>query len=131
MPIDHVGIQVAETDLAATVAFYTAALAPLGYKEMMRFPTASGTTAVGLGSGAHSDFWITGMAEKANTNTHVGFRGDRAQVDAFHAAAVKAGGKDNGAPGPRPHYGPAYYGAFVIDPAGNNAEVVCHDAPAN
>ncbi|KAI6278368.1 hypothetical protein MCOR03_008358, partial [Pyricularia oryzae] len=75
MPIDHVGIQVAETDLAATVAFYTAALAPLGYKEMMRFPTASGTTAVGLGSGAHSDFWITGMAEKANTNTHVGFRG--------------------------------------------------------
>ncbi|KAI6401819.1 hypothetical protein MCOR23_004160 [Pyricularia oryzae] len=52
-------------------------------------------------------------------------------VDAFHAAAVKAGGKDNGAPGPRPHYGPAYYGAFVIDPAGNNAEVVCHDAPAN
>lgn len=75
MPIDHVGIQVAETDLATTVAFYTAALAPLGYKEMMRFPTASGTTAVGLGSGAHSDFWITGMAEKANTNTHVGFRG--------------------------------------------------------
>lgn len=54
---------------------------------------------------------------------------DRAAVDAFHAAALKAGGKDNGAPGLRPHYHANYYGAFVIDPIGNNIEVVCHAAP--
>ncbi|KAI6633011.1 hypothetical protein MCOR14_006939 [Pyricularia oryzae] len=95
MPIDHVGIQVAETDLAATVAFYTAALAPLGYKEMMRFPTASGTTAVGLGSGAHSDFWITGMAEKANTNTHVGFRGGEHASFFLHFSGLDAGSSES------------------------------------
>jgi predicted lactoylglutathione lyase len=50
-------------------------------------------------------------------------------VDAFHAAALEAGGRDNGAPGPRPHYGPDYYGAFVLDPDGHNVEAVCHAAP--
>ena len=60
-------------------------------------------------------------------NVHIAFRGDNATVDAFHAAAVAAGYRDNGAPGERPIYHPGYYGAFVLDPDGNNVEVVDHN----
>ncbi|KLU81106.1 glyoxalase/bleomycin resistance protein/dioxygenase [Magnaporthiopsis poae ATCC 64411] len=122
MVIHHLGIQVLEADLDQVLAFYTAALEPLGYKEAMRFGTAVG---FGGDGGVHTDFWVTGQSVKPTTVAHVAFAGTRAQVDAFHAAAIKFGAKDNGAPGIRAQYHPNYYGAFVFDPAGNNIEVVC------
>ena len=76
------------------------------------------------------DFWVA-LQPATRTVAHVAFRAEStAQVDAFHAAAVAAGGRDNGAPGPRPQYHPAYYGAFVLDPDGNNVEAVCHTGGA-
>ena len=84
-----------------------------------------GYVGVGFGSGGKPDFWI-GVGE-AGGPFHVALRaGDRDTVDAFHAAALTAGGRDNGAPGVRAHYHPNYYGAFIFDPDGNNLEVVCH-----
>ena len=72
-------------------------------------------------------FWITDQREPTTENVHVAFAArDRATVDAFHAAALEAGGTDNGAPGIRTIYHPDYYGAYVLDPDGNNVEVVCH-----
>ncbi len=75
-------------------------------------------------------FWIAGRiagAEPVSGPVHVAFTtGTRAEVDAFYKAALAAGGKDNGPPGIRPEYSPTYYGAFVLDPDGNNAEAVCH-----
>ena len=71
-------------------------------------------------------FWIAD-GERPGEGTHVAFKAEtRAQVDAFHAAALQAGGRDNGAPGPRPHYGPDYYAAFVYDPDEANIEAVCY-----
>ncbi|KAL8397230.1 hypothetical protein RB594_004083 [Gaeumannomyces avenae] len=121
MVLHHIMIQVLEADLDEIVAFYLAALAPLGYKESMRFGTAVGFSA---DNKVHTDFWVMGQSVKPNTVTHIAFGGTRAQVDAFHAEALKAGAKDNGGPGIREHYNPTYYGAFVFDPAGNNIEVV-------
>ena len=115
--IDHVSVRTA--DLARSRAFYEAALAPLGYEIVFEFEGA-----VGLGAGGFPDFWIG--TDEPSRNVHVAFRCDRAAVDAFHAAALAAGGIDNGAPGPRPHYHENYYGAFVLDPDGNNIEAVCH-----
>ncbi|UZK66838.1 VOC family protein [Sphingomonas sp. M1-B02] len=124
--IDHIGFAVADAETSA--AFYAAALAPLGIKEMMRFgsgdPECSGT-AIGFGK-EHPFFWI-GDKETVGAGTHVAFAAaSRAAVDAFHAAALAAGGTDNGAPGLRPHYGPTCYAAFVHDPDGVNVEAVCH-----
>jgi catechol 2,3-dioxygenase-like lactoylglutathione lyase family enzyme len=120
--IDHTGVAV--SDVAKSKAFYRAALAPLGYAIIMEFDDA-----VGLGVPPKPDFWI-GRAAKTGAPIHVAFRADsRAQVDAFHKAALAAGGKDNGAPGLRPHYHANYYGAFALDPDGHNVEAVCH-APA-
>jgi catechol 2,3-dioxygenase-like lactoylglutathione lyase family enzyme len=124
--IDHVGYPV--LDYARARAFYLAALAPLGYR-LLREVTDAETG----GHGAHAgfgadrpDFWI-GTGRTAVSGVHVAFRAnDRAAVDAFHRAALAAGGKDNGAPGLRPHYHRDYYGAFVLDPDGNNIEAVCH-----
>ena len=116
--IDHVTLRV--SDYARSRAFYEAALAPLGYEVIMEFEQA-----VGMGAGGFPDFWI-GAGETSRA-AHVAFRTDRASVDAFHAAALAAGGRDNGAPGPRPHYHENYYGAFVLDPDGNNIEAVCHE----
>lgn len=117
--IDHLGIAV--TDLAASIAFYKQALAPLGYELVMQFDTAAG-----FGAGGKPDFWIG--KGPAPTPTHVAFATkSRAVVRAFHAAALAAGGKDNGAPGVRAHYHPDYYGAFVHDPDGHNIEAVCHE----
>lgn len=124
--IDHVGYAV--TDYKASLEFYKAALAPLNYKLMMEVPAAvTGTfDAAGFGDGARSDFWISGGA-KQPSSVHLCFRASsKEQVDAFYAAALKAGGKDNGKPGLRPHYHANYYGAFVYDLDGHNVEAVFH-----
>ena len=125
--IDHVGFAV--TDLARSSAFYAAALAPLGISELMRVGpehTEAGGTAIGYGKDGKPFFWI-GDNERVGQGTHIAFAVDsRAEVDAFHAAAIAAGGTDHGAPGIRAHYHPNYYGAFVLDPDGQNIEAVCH-----
>jgi catechol 2,3-dioxygenase-like lactoylglutathione lyase family enzyme len=120
--IDHIGLTV--SDVGRAKAFYTAALAPLGYALLMEFDQFAG-----FGLAPKPDFWIS--QGKANVPPiHVAFAASsRAVVDAFHRAALAAGGKDNGAPGLRPHYHASYYGAFVLDPDGHNIEAVCH-APA-
>ncbi|MFN7953707.1 MAG: VOC family protein [bacterium] len=116
--IDHIGLEV--TDVARSKAFYVKALAPLGYAVVMEWDSV-----VGLGAGGKPDFWIA--QGEATKKLHVAFASpDRKTVDAFHAAAIAAGGKDNGAPGLRPHYHPNYYGAFVFDPEGNKVVAVCH-----
>lgn len=118
--LDHISLRV--QDHSRAVAFYRAALAPLGYRVLMEFPGAAG-----LGAGM-PDFWLMATEHPLNP-THVAFSADRATVDAFHAAALAAGGTDNGPPGLRADYHPHYYGAFVRDPEGNNVEVVCHVDP--
>jgi catechol 2,3-dioxygenase-like lactoylglutathione lyase family enzyme len=119
--LDHVSLRV--QDLARALEFYKAALAPIGYEVAMEFPGAAG-----LGEPGKPDLWIT-VTDRTPHPTHLAFRTTRASVDAFHAAALAAGGTDNGAPGLRADYHPNYYAAYVIDPEGNNIEVVCHDAP--
>lgn len=117
--IDHIGIAV--SDFEQSVAFYTKALAPLGYALIMSFGHAAG-----FGRDGKPDFWIGKGAPK--DAVHVAFRAaGRAQVRAFYDAAIAAGAKDNGAPGVRPHYHEHYYGAFVHDPDGHNIEAVCHE----
>ena len=122
--IDHVGIRV--RDVKQSKAFYEAALAPLGYRVVKEFTAEQTSTghAVGFGESERADFWLGDAPELGRS--HVAFATtDRGKVDAFYAAAIAAGGKNNGAPGPRPHYHPDYYGAFVLDPDGNNVEAVC------
>ena len=124
--IDHVGITVA--DLARSRAFYIAALAPLGFVPVMDLTQEQTGTYEGTGFGlpGRPQFWIDGGDARSGA-MHIAFvAGSRADVDAFHAAALAAGGSDNGAPGLRPHYHPNYYGAFVFDPDGHNIEAVCH-----
>ncbi len=118
--IDHIGLAV--SDFARSKEFFQRALAPLGYVVIMEFDGAAG-----LGRDGKPDFWIGPGA--AGSPTHVAFAAaQRSVVDQFYAAAIAAGGRDNGAPGLRPQYHPNYYGAFVIDPDGNNVEAVCHAA---
>jgi catechol 2,3-dioxygenase-like lactoylglutathione lyase family enzyme len=126
--IDHVGFPVA--DFARSKAFYTNALAPLGYALIMEVQQGErDSPAAGFGANGKPDFWIGGEGG-LNRAMHVAIAAnDRAAVDAFYRAALAAGGKDNGAPGLRPQYHPNYYGAFVLDPDGHNVEAVCH-APA-
>ena len=120
MRIDHLGLDV--TDYATSKAFYERALAPLGIKLMME-PVDE----VGGFGGDFPFFWIGRRDRGPQTGVHVAFTAkDRAMVDAFHAAALEAGGTDNGGPGVREIYHPSYYGAFVLDPDGNNVEAVCH-----
>lgn len=119
--IDHVSLRV--QDFERALAFYRAALEPIGYQVVMEFSGAAG-----LGAGGKPDFWIM-QSEPPINATHVAFSSERALVDAFHAAAIAAGGSDNGAPGLRPDYHPHYYGAFIFDPEGNNVEVVSHADP--
>jgi catechol 2,3-dioxygenase-like lactoylglutathione lyase family enzyme len=123
--IDHIGFPV--SDYARSKAFYEKALAPLGYTVIMEFAeTTSGSPAIGFGRDGKPDFWIGGEGGLQGV-LHVAIAADnRAMVDAFYRAALAAGGKDNGAPGLRPHYHPNYYGAFVLDPDGHNVEAVCH-----
>lgn len=124
--LDHVGIEVA--DLAASKGFYEKALEPLGIRLLMELEGAAG-----FGSetehGPKPYFWIHARGRPPVSNAHIAFGVRSAEeVDAFHAATLAAGGTDNGAPGPRPIYHPGYYGAFVLDPDGNNLEAVCHTA---
>lgn len=124
--LDHIGFPVA--DLARSRAFYEAALAPLGYAVRMEVPAelTGGEAHLGLGAPGKPDFWLSSGGALGG-RLHVAFSApDRATVDAFHAAALAAGGRDNGGPGLRPHYHPNYYGAFVLDPDGHNVEAVCH-----
>lgn len=123
--IDHAGIAVA--DWARAKAFYDAAFAPLGAKLLYMVPEQfTGGRKVGGYGRERPTFWLHEGAE-AGPGRHYAFAAaSRAEVDAFHAAALAAGGRDNGAPGLRPHYHSDYYGAFVIDPDGNNVEAVCH-----
>jgi catechol 2,3-dioxygenase-like lactoylglutathione lyase family enzyme len=122
--LDHVSLGVA--DLARSQAFYDRALQPLGLRRLHDFDGASGygdTTAV---------FWIgtpidAGRRVAAGGGTHVAFAApSRSAVDAFHRAALAAGGRDDGAPGLRPIYHENYYGAFVLDPDGHKVEACCH-----
>ena len=118
MPFDHIGLNV--SDLARSKAFYAEALGPLGYEVIMELEGVAG-----FGAKGKPDFWISEGEPRAPI--HLAFASpDRATVDAFHAAALGAAGKDNGQPGLRPHYHETYYGAFVHDPDGNNVEAVCH-----
>lgn len=119
--IDHLTMKV--RDLQRSINFYSKALASLGYVAKAHHePT------IGFGAeddGNHSDFYLTpsenGMGSPV---THIAFRAaDSSQVDAFYREAIKAGGRDNGAPGLR-DYHPKYYSAFVLDPDGNNVEAV-------
>ena len=124
--IDHTGVTV--SDIATARAFYDAALAPLGYVRLMELSAAvtGHADTAGYGEPPKPDFWISAGAPN-RPPVHVAFRvASRALVDAFYAAALAAGGRDNGAPGLRPHYHPHYYGAFVLDPDGHNIEAVCH-----
>jgi catechol 2,3-dioxygenase-like lactoylglutathione lyase family enzyme len=116
--IDHVVIGV--DDVTASKAFYERALAPLGAGVVLDLPGY-------IGFGEDGTPWFFIAAREPTRKVHIAFRAaDRPTVDAFHAAALAAGAVDNGAPGPRPTYHQHYYGAFVLDPDGNNIEAVCH-----
>jgi catechol 2,3-dioxygenase-like lactoylglutathione lyase family enzyme len=123
--IDHIGLPVA--DYARSKAFYIKALAPLGYQLVMEVQQdQNDSPAAGFGRDGKPDFWIGGEG-RLDRAIHVAIAADdRAAVDSFHREALAAGGKDNGAPGLRPHYHPNYYGAFALDPDGHNIEAVCH-----
>ena len=111
-------------DLARAAAFYDAALAPLGYGRVWTSPHAVGFGEAGAGDKL-ALFAKPNQATPPGPGFHLAFNApSRAAVDAFHAAAVLAGGQDEGAPGPRPNYGPTYYAAFVIDPEGHKIEAV-------
>jgi len=118
--LDHITIGV--TDVETSKRFYDQALLPLGITRLY----AEGENFAGYGVGEKAFFWI-GQRDGAQVGVHVAFAAaDRASVDRFYAAALAAGGRDNGAPGLRPHYHENYYGAFVLDPDGHNVEAVCH-----
>ena len=124
--IDHTGIGVA--DVARCAAFYDAALGTLGLRRVMQLPE-DGADAVGYGID-YPVFWIDRFHPNHVKNHTAFVARSRAEVDAFHAAALAAGGSDNGGPGLRETargYPPGYYAAFVIDPEGNNMEAVCRE----
>jgi catechol 2,3-dioxygenase-like lactoylglutathione lyase family enzyme len=117
--LDHISVNV--RDLRAARRFYEAALGAIGMKVNMDV-----STALGMGSKNEKIFWLA-RDRKATGGGHYALRvDDRKDVDAFHEAAMQAGGKENGEPGPRPSYGRNYYAAFVKDAEGNNIEVVCY-----
>jgi catechol 2,3-dioxygenase-like lactoylglutathione lyase family enzyme len=129
--IDHVDIRVA--DVQRSRAFYTAALAPLGWSARPAEVDPAGGDEIGFGRGDGTQFAIHSPTsgpgqDTVTTGAHIAFRAeDREAVHAFHAAALANGGRDIGAPGPRSVYSAGYYGAFVLDPDGNNIEAVWHD----
>ena len=119
--LDHVGFAVSNYDRSK--AFYEKALAPLGMSLVME-PAGA---AAGFGKSGKASFWIEARGTPVHGRLHIALAADsREQVDAFHATALQAGGADNGAPGLREIYHPDYYGAYVLDPDGNNIEAVCH-----
>lgn len=123
---DHVKFGV--TDYARSKAFYLAALAPLGVEVISEGDPAYGVELCQKGGSVSLCLFQT---QEKPAHLHVAFQAiTRAQVDAFHPAALAAGGRDHGAPGLRPKYHASYYAAFVIDPDGHNIEAVCHAATA-
>lgn len=122
--LDHTGLNVSNPEKSKK--FYDAALAPLGYSVLKEIPKeyTGGLMVLGYGNTEHPDFWMV-QGTPNTPHLHVAFRAkNRKEVDEFYKAAMAAGGKDNGAPGPRPHYHELYYGAFVLDPDGHNIEAV-------
>ena len=121
--IDHISIGV--RDLAASARFYDAVLAPLGYVKLHEREKTVGWARAGK---THAEFWINArpaMKPATDGGTHICLRTRATEaVDAFHAAAVAAGGTSDGAPGARPQYSKAYYAAFIRDPDGNKIEAV-------
>ena len=127
--IDHLTLRV--RDYQASKAFYTQALAPLGYEVLMEFDIPGVGKFGGLGVKPKPDFWLAAHSTEhpAGSGQHIAFAAKtRAQVDAFHQAALAAGAKDDGQPGPRAEYHPDYYGAFVVDPNGVHLEACSHHA---
>jgi catechol 2,3-dioxygenase-like lactoylglutathione lyase family enzyme len=124
--IDHTGLVV--SDAARSRRFYDSVLATLGYEMLNEIPKqfTGGRVVLGYGVSPKPDFWLVDGTPN-EPRIHVAFSAEnRKQVDEFYKAALAAGGKDNGPPGPRPHYHKDYYGAFVLDPDGHNIEAVCH-----
>jgi catechol 2,3-dioxygenase-like lactoylglutathione lyase family enzyme len=122
--IDHITFGV--TDFACSTAFYDSAFAPLGLKRLFDLPLehSGGVNSTGYGD-SRPWFWLA-ESDPTRGKLHIAIEAaSRAAVDAFYAAAMAAGGRDNGPPGVRPHYHPNYYGAFVLDPDGHNIEAVC------
>ncbi|MBS0383081.1 MAG: VOC family protein [Proteobacteria bacterium] len=118
---DHVVFGV--SDYAASKAFFLKALAPIGMVVV-----AEGPLGIELSADGKASLCLFPIREKP-AHLHLAFKADnRQQVEAFHRAALEAGGKDNGGPGLRPNYSGRYYAAFVIGPDGHNIEVVCHEA---
>lgn len=118
-------IDFAVTDFARSRAFYVLALEPLGMKAVMDSKRDDGRELTGFGQPPDPVFWIR-TGEPINGRLHVAFTApSHAAVDAFHKAALEAGGKDNGAPGFRPRYGEHWYAAYILDPDGHNIEAVC------
>ena len=124
--IDHISLNV--SDPAVSRAFYVKALAPLGYEVAAEYGPVVGLKAADAEGGPGADLWLAPAMDPAPVPLAL-TAATAEQVDAFHTAALAAGGRDNGVPGERPHYHPGYYAAFVLDPDGNNLEVVCHDGP--
>ncbi|MGZ5932392.1 MAG: VOC family protein [Rhizomicrobium sp.] len=125
--LHHVSVGV--TDVARAAKFYDAVLGTLGYKRVMEFLPY----ALAYGED-HPEFWIQLPHDQKpmsiGNGVHLGFSArTKAQVNKFHAAALAHGGSNNGEPGPRPDYGPDYYGAFVYDLDGNKIEATLHAAP--
>jgi catechol 2,3-dioxygenase-like lactoylglutathione lyase family enzyme len=119
MMYDHIGLKVKDVD--ASVRFYTAALAALGYTLCSRDDSGAG-----FGPPAEPALWLYAAKGTTGAGVHVAFRAsNRAAVDRFHTDGLKAGGRDHGRPGLRTDYSPSYYAAFLLDPDGNNVEAVC------
>jgi catechol 2,3-dioxygenase-like lactoylglutathione lyase family enzyme len=119
--LDHVSLSVSDDNRAK--AFYARALAPLGYKVISEYEGG-----FGVGADNGSAIWVA-KGRPQQPIAHLAFRAaSRQQVTEFHKAALAAGGRDNGKPGPRESYSPTYFAAFVLDPDGNNVEAVCHAA---
>ena len=115
---DHIGLKV--RDLDSSVRFYTEALAPLGY-----ILASHDNSGAGFGPPNAPALWLY-LSKETRADAHIAFVApNHAAVKAFHAAGLKAGGRDNGGAGPRADYSPTYYAAFLIDPDGNNVEAVC------
>jgi len=128
--LDHVSV--GARDIAAAKAFYLPVLATIGLHPVDESPGRF--VDFGADGPLNPEFSIEtpvdGAPAAPGNGMHIAFRApSRAAVDAFHAAALAVGGRCAGPPGPRPHYGPHYYGAFVFDLDGNKIEAVCHDAP--
>jgi catechol 2,3-dioxygenase-like lactoylglutathione lyase family enzyme len=126
--IAHVGIVV--SDIERSKKFYAAALKPIGYQMLREYGTTATrpSASAGFGEPPRADLWLY-QGDPGKVTTHIAFQvNKRAMVDAFYQAAIAAGGKDNGKPGPRPQYSANYYSAFVLDPDGYNVEAVCRQA---